>query len=292
MRGGMNTVFDRLKKYAEMVMFSHTLFSLPFGLMAMLWAADGLPAFRVVFWILVALFGARNGANVLNRLIDKDIDAANPRTASRHLPKGQLKPGEVLAVAVVCFALMIWAAYELNPLCLMLSPLAILLFVVYSYTKRFTWACHIILGLACGGAPVGAWMAVTGTIGWPSLVLGAAVMLWVAGFDIIYGTQDVDFDKNFGIFSIPVKFGIKNALLISIAFHVMALLLLLYLFFLLDLGWLYIVGWLIAAALIYVEHSIVSSDHLEDVKIASYSINQIVSVVLFVFTAADMFIAG
>ncbi|MBZ4665693.1 MAG: 4-hydroxybenzoate polyprenyltransferase [Mahella sp.] len=273
-----------------MVMFSHTLFSLPFGLMAMLWAADGLPSFRVVFWILVALFGARNGANALNRLIDKDIDATNPRTVSRHLPRGQVKPYEAAAVAAVCFALMVWAAYELNPLCFMLSPVAILLFVLYSYTKRFTWACHIILGIACGGAPVGAWMAVTGSIGWPSLVLGAVVMLWVAGFDVIYATQDVDFDKDFGLFSIPVKFGIKNALLISTVFHIIALVLLLYLFFLLELDWLYLIGITLAAILIFIEHRIVSPDHLEEVKIASYSINQIVSVVLFIFTAADMFL--
>ncbi|WP_291955932.1 UbiA-like polyprenyltransferase [Mahella sp.] len=286
----MNMVFNKLRQYAEMVMFSHTLFSLPFGLMAMLWAADGLPSFRVVFWILVALFGARNGANALNRLIDKDIDATNPRTVSRHLPRGQVKPYEAAAVAAVCFALMVWAAYELNPLCFMLSPVAILLFVLYSYTKRFTWACHIILGIACGGAPVGAWMAVTGSIGWPSLVLGAVVMLWVAGFDVIYATQDVDFDKDFGLFSIPVKFGIKNALLISTVFHIIALVLLLYLFFLLELDWLYLIGITLAAILIFIEHRIVSPDHLEEVKIASYSINQIVSVVLFIFTAADMFL--
>lgn len=285
----MNTVFNKLKQYADMVMFSHTLFSLPFGLMAMLWAADGLPSLRVIFWILVALFGARNGANALNRLIDKDIDAANPRTASRHLPKGQVKPYEAAAVAAICLALMVWAAYELNPLCFMLSPAAIFLFVLYSYTKRFTWACHIVLGIACGGAPVGAWMAVTGRIGWPSLVLGAVVMLWVAGFDIIYATQDVDFDRNFGLFSVPAKFGVKNALLISTAFHAMALILLLYLFFLLGLGWLYLVGLIFAAVLIFIEHRIVSPDHLEEVKIASYSINQIVSVVLFIFAAADMF---
>lgn len=290
MKNGMNMVFNKLRQYAEMVMFSHTLFSLPFGLMAMLWAADGLPSFRVVFWILVALFGARNGANALNRLIDKDIDATNPRTVSRHLPRGQVKPYEAAAVAAVCFALMVWAAYELNPLCFMLSPVAILLFVLYSYTKRFTWACHIILGIACGGAPVGAWMAVTGSIGWPSLVLGAVVMLWVAGFDVIYATQDVDFDKDFGLFSIPVKFGIKNALLISTVFHIIALVLLLYLFFLLELDWLYLIGITLAAILIFIEHRIVSPDHLEEVKIASYSINQIVSVVLFIFTAADMFL--
>lgn len=285
----MNTVFNKLKQYADMVMFSHTLFSLPFGLMAMLWAADGLPSLRVIFWILVALFGARNGANALNRLIDKDIDAANPRTASRHLPKGQVKSYEAAAVAAICLALMVWAAYELNPLCFMLSPAAIFLFVLYSYTKRFTWTCHVILGIACGGAPVGAWMAVTGKIGWPSLVLGAVVMLWVAGFDIIYATQDVDFDRSFGLFSVPVKFGIKNALAISAAFHAMALILLLYLFFLLGLGWLYLVGLIFAAVLIFIEHRIVSPDHLEEVKIASYSINQIVSVVLFIFAAADMF---
>ena len=167
--------------------------------------------------------------NVLNRYIDRKIDAKNPRTSGRHLPKGIVKGYEVIVLSTVSFALLTVAAYMLNPLCLELLPLAIALFIVYSFTKRFTWLCHIILGITCGGAPVGAWIAVTGKIGWPSIVLGAVVMLWVSGFDIIYGSQDYEFDKREGLFSIPVRFGVKNALIISKVFHIIAILLLLYL---------------------------------------------------------------
>lgn len=286
----MNMVFKKIKQYADLVMFSHTLFSMPFAMVSMLWAANGLPKMRVFFWIIIALIGARTGANALNRLVDKDIDAKNPRTAGRHLPLGIVKSSEVLFIVVFSFALLVLAAYELNPLCLKLLPLALFLFIIYSYTKRFTWACHIILGIACGGAPVGAWIAVTGKIGWPSLVLGAVVTLWVAGFDIIYGTQDYNFDKNNGLFSIPVKFGIKNALLISTFFHVIALLLLLYLYFYMKMGWLYLIGLIIIGYLLYKEHSIVKPDNLKHVTIASYDINQIVSVLFFVFTTLDSFL--
>ncbi|SKA87867.1 4-hydroxybenzoate polyprenyltransferase [Caloramator quimbayensis] len=281
-------VFKKLKTYSELVMFSHTLFSLPFAAISMMWAAKGLPSMKVILWILVAFVGARTGANALNRLIDKDIDAKNPRTAKRHLPKGIVKNYEVVILSIISFSLMALAAFKLNPLCVKLLPLAIIIFIVYSYTKRFTYLCHIILGIACGGAPVGAWIAVTGEIGWPSLVLGAVVMLWVAGFDIIYGSQDYDFDKKEGLYSIPVRFGIKNALQISTIFHIIAILLLIYLYFIMNMGFLYLSGVVIDAILLYIEHRIVSPDNLSNVKIASYSINEVVSVVLFLFTAADI----
>ncbi|QCX34400.1 4-hydroxybenzoate octaprenyltransferase [Caloramator sp. E03] len=283
-------VFKKLKNYSELVMFSHTLFSLPFAAISMLWAAKGLPSIKVVLWILVAFVGARTGANALNRLIDKDIDAKNPRTAGRHLPKGIVKNYEVVILSIISFSLMALAAFKLNPLCVKLLPLAIIIFIFYSYTKRFTYLCHIILGIACGGAPVGAWIAVTGKIGWPSIVLGAVVMFWVAGFDIIYGSQDYDFDKKEGLFSIPVRFGIKHALEISSFFHIIAILLLVYLYFIMNMGFLYLIGVSIDAILLYIEHKIVSPNNLSNVKIASYSINEVVSVVLFLFTVADIFL--
>lgn len=284
-------VLKKLKTYGELVMFSHTLFSLPFGLISMFWAADkGLPELRVFFWILVALAGARNGANALNRLVDKNIDAKNPRTAQRHMPRGVVKNYEVVIIVFICFVLLTLAAYELNPLCLKLLPIALILFCIYSYTKRFTWACHVILGIACGGAPVGAWIAVKGSIGWPALVLGAVVTLWVAGFDIIYGTQDVDFDRREGLYSIPAVFGVKNALIISTLFHISAVILLIYLGFYMNMGWLYALGLCIISVLLFMEHIMVKPDNLKNVKIASYSINQTVSVVLFMFTTLDIFI--
>lgn len=283
-------VLKRIKKYGELVMFSHTLFSLPFAMIGMIWAASGLPSFRTIFWILAALVGGRNGANALNRLVDKDIDKKNPRTANRHLPSGDVKDYEAWGIVILCFSLFVLAAYELNPLCFMLSPVALFLFIIYSYTKRFTWACHIVLGTACAGAPVGAWLAVTGKFALPPIILGAVVALWVAGFDIIYATQDIDFDRQAGLFSIPAKFGLKGALYISSAFHFIMLLLLISLYFIMNRGWIYLVGIIISAFLLALEHYIVSPSNEKKMKFASYNINQIVSVLIFVFTALDTFI--
>ena len=166
--------------------------------------------------------GARTGANALNRVIDAEIDAKNPRTATRQLPQGLMNKKEILVFVVICFGIMVFAAWKLNTICLILSPLALFLMIIYSYTKRFTWMCHLVLGVTSAAAPVGAWLAVTGKISLIPLVMGAANTLWVAGFDIIYGAQDYDFDTKNGIHSIPAKFGVKNALNISSAFHILA----------------------------------------------------------------------
>ena len=277
----------RIKTYGELVMFSHTLFSLPFALIGMIWAAQGLPSADTVFWIVIAFVGARNGANALNRWVDKDIDKKNPRTANRHLPQGVVKPYEVWGMVLFCFALFILAAYQLNPLCLALTPAALFLFILYSYTKRFTWACHIVLGLACAGAPLGAWIAVTGRFALPPLILSAVVALWVAGFDIIYGTQDIAFDRQNGLFSIPAIFGLQRALRISRLFHFMMILLLISLYFLMALSWIYLLGIFISAVLLGIEHYMISPANAAKMKIASYNINQIVSLLIFLFVLLD-----
>lgn len=280
-------VLRRIKTYGELVMFSHTLFSLPFALIGMIWAAQGLPSADTVFWIVIAFVGARNGANALNRWVDKDIDKKNPRTADRHLPQGVVEPYEVWGMVLFCFALFILAAYQLNPLCLALTPAALFLFILYSYTKRFTWACHIVLGLACAGAPVGAWIAVTGRFALPPLILSAVVALWVAGFDIIYGTQDIAFDRQNGLFSIPAIFGLQRALWISRLFHFMMILLLISLYFLMALSWIYLSGIFISAVLLCIEHYMISPANAAKMKIASYNINQIVSLLIFLFVLLD-----
>ena len=280
-------VLKRLKSYGELVMFSHTLFSLPFALISMIWAADGLPSAATIFWILIALIGARNGANALNRIVDKDFDKKNPRTASRHLPKGVVKDYEVYGIVLLCFLIFIIAAYMLNPICFMLSPVALFLFIIYSYTKRFTWLCHIVLGITCGGAPVGAWLAVTGKFAWAQIILGAIVTLWIAGFDIIYATQDIEFDRKIGLFSIPAKFGLKGALYISTLFHFIMILLLISLHFIMHTGFIYLFGIFISAILLALEHYIVSPSNEKRMKIASYHINQVVSVLIFIFTMLD-----
>jgi len=283
-------VLKKLKSYGELVMFSHTLFSLPFALISMIWAADGLPSAATIFWILIALIGARNGANALNRIVDKDIDIKNPRTANRHIPKGLVKDYEALLIVIFCFFIFILAAYELNPLCFMLSPVALFLFIIYSYTKRFTWVCHIILGITCAGAPVGSWLAVTGNFALTPLILGAVVTFWVAGFDIIYATQDIEFDRKNSLFSIPAKFGLKGALCISSIFHFITILLLISLYFIMNRGWIYLSGIFISAILLILEHYIVSPTNKKKMKIASYNINQVVSVCIFIFTMLDFFI--
>lgn len=193
----------KINDYGVLVMFSHTIFSLSFALISMLLAGNGKLNFRVIFWILVAFMSARTGANALNRVIDAEIDAKNPRTATRQLPQGLMNKKEILIFVVICFAIMVFAAWQLNTICFILSPIALFLMTIYSYTKRFTWMCHLVLGITSAAAPVGAWLAVTGKISLIPLAMGAANTLWVAGFDIIYGAQDYDFDTKNGIHSIP-----------------------------------------------------------------------------------------
>ncbi len=279
---------QKIKTYGNLVMFSHTIFSLPFALISMLIAADGMPHFSVFFWIAVAFLGARTGANAINRLVDKDIDAKNPRTANRHMPRGIVKNYEVVIITTVSFLFLAVASYMLNPLCFMLLPVAIFLFLLYSYTKRFTWACHIVLGVISGGAPVGAWIAVTGSFAWTPFILGAANALWVSGFDIIYGSQDVDFDREEGLYSIPAVFGVKNALLISRLFHSTTVIILVCIYFIANMSWLYLTGVGAVAWLLYKEHTMVSPTNLTNVNIASYNINQLVSIVFLIFSSADI----
>ena len=282
-------VLTRVKAYAGLVMFSHTLFSIPFGVIAMLMAADGFPSLWLTVWIFVALISARTAANALNRLVDKDIDAKNPRTAGRHMPRGVVKTGEAAALVAICLLVLVVSAFMISPICVGLLPVPLFLFFIYSFTKRFTWWCHIILGAACACAPLGAWVAVTGGIGWTVIALAAAVMLW-AGFDIIYGAQDVEFDRENALHSIPAAFGVKSALIISAAFHLLAAALLVYVGILAGLGLLYYIGMGLIAALLIYEHAIVSPANLKNVTIASYSINQIVSTIFLLFAGADILI--
>ncbi len=281
----------KIRDYGTLVMFSHTVFSLSFAVVAMLLAAGGLPSLRQIIWILLAFLSARTGANALNRAIDAEIDGRNPRTAMRQLPSKLMGKTEVLVLSAVCFVAMAVSAAMLNPLCLLLSPVALVLMIGYSYTKRFTWLCHLILGVTTACAPVGAWIAVTGSFSLTPLAMGAANTLWVAGFDVIYGAQDYDFDRQNGLHSIPVRFGVKNALAIAAVFHVAAALLLAAVGFLEPrLGWIYGAGVCAIAVLFVVEHRMVSPENLTNVKLASYGINQIVSLVLLVSGVLDALI--
>ncbi len=284
----LSKIKNKILDYGTLVMFSHTIFSLSFALISMLIAGSNKLNFTTIFWILIAFLSARTGANALNRVIDAEIDARNPRTATRQLPQGLMNKKEIIIFVIICFTIMVFAAWKLNTICLILSPIALFLMTIYSYTKRFTWTCHIVLGITSAAAPVGAWLAVTGKINLLPLVMGAANTLWVAGFDIIYGAQDYDFDTTNGIHSIPARFGVKNALLISRVFHVIALSCL----FLVglvakELGIIYYIGLSIIAILFVVQHKLVSPDNLKNVKVASYNVNQVISIVFLLAGVID-----
>ncbi|MGZ9586379.1 UbiA-like polyprenyltransferase [Paenibacillus marinisediminis] len=286
----IHKVVHKTRMFGELVMFSHTLFSLPFAIIAMVWAAEGIPSGYVLLWSLIALVAARNGANAFNRLVDRQFDAANPRTAHRHMPRKLLQEREVVAFVIINFAIFILAAGMLNTLCLVLSPVAIVLICSYSYTKRFTWLCHLYLGFTIASAPIGAWFAVTGEIAFTPFVLGTIVMLWIGGFDIIYATQDIDFDQKTGLWSVPRVFGLDDALFISRSLHAIMVLLLFSLFFLQDLGWIYLAGIIIATVLLAVEHNIIKPSSRKRMNVASYNLNQVISMVILLFTMADYFI--
>jgi 4-hydroxybenzoate polyprenyltransferase len=289
--GMFKKVITKINDYGKLVMFSHTIFSFSFALISMVLAAHGLPEFFVLLWIIVCFMGARTGANAINRVIDAKIDAKNPRTASRQLPKGEMKAGEVIVFTGICFLIMLFGAYKLNWLCFALSPVALFLLIIYSYCKRFTFLCHLVLGVTCACAPVGAWLAVTGRFELLPLVMGAANTLWVAGFDIIYGSQDYDFDRQNGLHSIPVRFGVKGALRIACLFHIVTLFCLILIGILVpQFGVIYYVGVGTIAALFVAEYRMVSPTNLTNVNIASYSVNQLVSLTLLIFGLLDAFV--
>lgn len=286
----LKTILHKTRMFGELVMFSHTLFSLPFAIIAMVWAAGGLASSHVLIWSLVALVAARNGANAFNRLVDREFDGKNPRTSNRHLPQRLLHEKEVVAFIIINYTVFIFASYMLNPLCLILSPVAILLISSYSYTKRFTWLSHLYLGFTIASAPIGAWFAVTGEIAFVPFVLGTIVMLWIAGFDIIYATQDIEFDRKEGLWSIPSYFGLQMALWIARSLHFIMILLLLFLYFYQDLGFVYLVGLTISTVLLLAEHKMIKPANRSLMKVASYKLNQVISMVILTCTLVDFFL--
>jgi len=282
----------KTKQYSTLVMFEHTIFSLSFGIVSMLLAGGGHVDPQIIALILVVLLSARTGANAINRVIDADIDAKNPRTQNRQLPSKILNKKEVIIFSSVCFLIMVGATFMINRLAIMLLPIAIFMMLTYSYTKRFTWACHIYLGITCAIAPMGAWIAVTGYFHIIPILLSAANALWIAGFDIIYGSQDFEFDTNNNVNSIPQRFGIKNGLHISAFFHLCAVISLFAVGYLSpNLGNLYYLGVTLIAGLLVYEHKIISPTNLSHAKIAAYGVNQVVSIVFMVFSISSIYIA-
>lgn len=277
-----------IREWAEMIKIEHTVFALPFALSGLILAMPKLPDALTVLYTTLAFAGARAAAMTLNRLIDSEIDAKNPRTSDRAIPKGRIKKTNALLGAVASFAIMLGAASQLPSLCLKLSPIAIVWLSFYSFTKRFTWLCHIVLGIALGGAALGGWAAAGGELTTAApYILALAVSTWVAGFDIIYACQDVDFDRNEKLHSIPARFGIGNALLISRALHVVTVISLASLSQLLHMGVAYWVGLALVTGMLVYEHSIVKKDDLSRINAAFFTVNGVVSILVFLAILLD-----
>jgi 4-hydroxybenzoate polyprenyltransferase len=272
----------------DLIKFSHTIFALPFAFMGAILAARGVPAPSILLWIMLAMVGARSGAMAMNRLADQEIDARNPRTRERALPQGLVRRGEVILLMLGSFALFLFAAARLNPLCLKLAPFAMAVLILYSYTKRFTFLSHLILGLALAMAPLGAWIAVTGEVAAAPVVLGLAVLFWVAGFDILYAMADIDFDRASGLYSIPARFGAASGMAISRTLHALTLLLLLLLIFLSGLRSFYLAGVLLASGFLVYEHLLLIRYGLKRLDAAFFTANGLLSITLFCFTLLDL----
>jgi 4-hydroxybenzoate polyprenyltransferase len=281
---------SKVRTTLEMIKFEHSIFALPFALTGALLARRGWPAWRELTWLVVAMVGARSAAMSFNRLADLQFDVLNPRTRTRALPAGDLSPGFAAGFTAASCALLLVAAFELNPLAFKLSPLALVVILGYSYTKRFTWLSHFVLGACLGASPVAAWIALRGDLKAGVVILAAAVTLWVAGFDIIYACQDVDFDRQHGLESIPCRFGVRAALYTSAVLHVIMLALLGLVARMENLGWVAGLGLVAVAVLLAYEHALVKPSDLSRINAAFFTVNGYISLLFFATWAADVWI--
>ncbi|SDN87282.1 4-hydroxybenzoate polyprenyltransferase [Paenibacillus sp. yr247] len=287
-------MFTKLKIFLEMIKFEHSVFALPFAFMGAILGSvvlnGHLPSWAQIGWITLAMVGARTAAMALNRVIDKAIDKKNPRTENRAIPAGLISIQQVIIYIIISFALLFWATSNLSSLSMKLLPIAVFFLVFYSYTKRFTWTCHFVLGLTLGLAPLGGWIAVTGQFTWPSIIFYLTVVCWSAGFDLIYACQDAEFDRNEGLHSLPSRFGIKAALNTARILHVLTAVGLVALFFITHLSWFYLVGLVIAYIILYKEHRLVSPQDLSKLNTAFFTMNGVLSLVMFAFTLLDVLV--
>jgi 4-hydroxybenzoate polyprenyltransferase len=284
------SLLSRIRTTLEMIKFEHSVFALPFALTGAVLALHGWPSTRQVLWLIVAMVAARSAAMTFNRIADFRFDAANPRTRDRALPAGHLSMSFAAAFTVVACAAFMIAAWELNPLAFKLAPLVIALLIGYSYTKRFTMLSHLVLGACLGLSPAASAIALRGAVDAGIALLGVAVMFWVAGFDLIYACQDVDFDRRQGLFSIPARFGVRAALWISGAMHAIMLALLVIVARLEHLGWVALLGVALVTVLLAYEHGLVRPSDLSRLNAAFFNINGYVSVLFFVTWAGDVLV--
>lgn len=285
---GLRPLTAKLRHVLDAIRFEHTVFALPFAYIAMVLAARGWPGWWTVGWVTAAMAGARTCAMAVNRVVDRAIDAQNPRTAARHLPRGLLSAVEMTVLAAAGAALMLVAAWMLNPLCLALAPLALVFLVGYSYTKYVTWASHWVLGFTDGIAAAGGWIAVRGAFEAPAVVLWFALTVWIAGFDLIYACQDLAFDRAQGLHSVPARFGAAAALGVARVNHVLTALALAALGWLTGLGPVYWVGWAAVVALLVYEHSLVTPHDFSRVDVAFFNVNGYIAVIVLLATVGGL----
>lgn len=281
---------NRLGLLGELVKFEHTIFALPFAYAGAFLGARGMPTWTELILITLAMVGARTSAMGFNRLIDKQIDAKNPRTKDRPLAKGVVSDFSVLSLSIGGLILLGVSAWLLNPVAALFLPLVIPILVIYPYTKRFTWLCHYWLGLAQFFAPFGGWIAVTGQVELGAIILGLIVGLWIAGFDIIYATQDFEFDRQEKLHSVPANFGLERALNLARLTHVVVIFLLVVFHVGNNMGLAFLIGIIIAALMLIYEHSLVSAEDLSRVNVAFFNVNAMISIVLFVAVVLDLFV--
>ncbi|MCC7306627.1 MAG: UbiA family prenyltransferase [Acidobacteria bacterium] len=282
---------NKLATTLRMIKFEHTLFALPFAFLGAILAAEGLPPWDKILWITAAMVGARSAAMTFNRIIDREIDSKNPRTASRELPSGKLSVGFAWAFFGVSVALFLLAAYSLNWLTFALSPIVLVSILGYSYAKRFTALAHLMLGWALAISPTAAWIAVRGTLdsGMP-ILLSLVVLMWTAGFDVLYACQDLEFDRKAGLRSIPARYGIKHSLWIARLFHFQAFAALVLLFLVTGLGWLALVGVAVVGVLLIYQHTLLKPNDLSRMNAAFFTTNAFVSVILLLTFGAAVFL--
>ncbi len=287
----MTTFIQKLKTTLAMIKFEHTLFALPFAFLGAILAANGLPTWQQILWITVAMFGARSAAMTFNRIVDRDIDAKNPRTAGRELPSGKLSVGFAWAFLYVSIGVFLLASYSLNWLTFALSPVALICVLGYSYAKRFTAAAHILLGLALAISPSAAWIAVRGSLNDEiPILLSLLVLMWTAGFDVMYACQDFEFDKRSGLHSIPARFGIARSLWIARLFHFQAFIVLLILYLVTGLGYLALGGVVAVGLLLIYQHTLVKANDLSKMNAAFFTTNAFVSVILLLTFGGAVFL--
>jgi 4-hydroxybenzoate polyprenyltransferase len=287
----MRKIIERIVTFGRMIRFSHTLFAMPFALTSVVLVSfsEKVTLSKVV-WIIVAMVGARSAAMGFNRIADHEYDAKNPRTKSREIPTRQISIREASLFVLGSSLLLVFAAHELNPLCFYLSPVALAVVFFYSFTKRFTWLSHIFLGLGMGLAPVGAWLGIAGRFSIVPILLGLTVLAWGAGFDIIYSCQDLDYDDEVNLYSMPRSLGVKRALLISSFLHFISFILLLSMKFILPLGDVYLIGIALVGLMLVYQHRIVKPDNLNKINFAFFNLNAYLSVGLFLFTLVDVIV--